>query len=246
LGAGGVGEPLLPLLGGPAALTDQQQPHVGVIERPQEVGGAGHLQARSQCPLGLQGLDDHALVVVEVGLDQAPERIGVGVDRRGGPQDLQHAPDALLDHAGVVGVAPQLPFGVGLVDDLPVPGPLGNCRLILVAFGVRRGQCSAGHARAATRHPRPFALDDPDRLAGVAVTEVPVPLRDASFDAWWTRTSALAGPLAKRLALLPETARRQLRARLQVAVQPYQTPTGLDLPGVSLLAAAHRTWRHQG
>jgi hypothetical protein len=94
--------------------------------------------------------------------------------------------------------------------------------------------------------PGPFALDDPDRLAGVAVTEVPVPLRDASFDAWWTRTSALAGPLAKRLALLPETARRQLRARLQVAVQPYQTPTGLDLPGVSLLASAHRTWRHQG
>ena len=97
--------------------------------------------------------------------------------------------------------------------------------------------------------PGPFALDDPDRLArllagaelaGVAVTEVPVPLRDASFDAWWTRTSALAGPLAKRLAVLPGTARRQLRARLQVAVQPYQTPTGLDLPGVSLLAAAHR------
>ena len=97
--------------------------------------------------------------------------------------------------------------------------------------------------------PGPFALDDPDRLArllagaelaGVAVTEVPVPLRDASFDAWWTRTSALAGPLAKRLALLPETAKGQLRARLQVAVQPYQTPTGLDLPGVSLVAAASR------
>ena len=70
-------------------------------------------------------------------------------------------------------------------------------------------------------------------------------LRDASFDAWWTRTSALAGPLAKRLALLPETAKGQLRARLQVAVQPYQTPTGLDLPGVSLVAAARRTQRHQ-
>jgi SAM-dependent methyltransferase len=98
--------------------------------------------------------------------------------------------------------------------------------------------------------PGPFALDDPDRLArllagaelaGVAVTEVPVPLRDASFDAWWTRTSALAGPLAKRLALLPEAAKGQLRARLQLAVQPYQTPTGLDLPGVSLVAAARRT-----
>ena len=97
--------------------------------------------------------------------------------------------------------------------------------------------------------PGPFALDDPDRLAGllagaelagVAVAEVPVPLRDASFDAWWTRTSALAGPLAKRLALLPGTAKDQLRTHLRVAAQPYQTPAGLDFPGVSLLAAAHR------
>jgi SAM-dependent methyltransferase len=97
--------------------------------------------------------------------------------------------------------------------------------------------------------PGPFALDDPDRLArlladaelaGVAVTDVPVPLRESSFDAWLTRTSALAGPLAKRLSALPETARRQLRARLQVAVRPYQTPTGLDFPGVSLVAAARR------
>ena len=30
-----------------------------------------------------------------------------------------------------------------------------------------------------------------------------------------------------------------------MAVQPYQTPTGLDLPGVSLVAAARRTQRHQ-
>jgi hypothetical protein len=98
--------------------------------------------------------------------------------------------------------------------------------------------------------PGPFALEDPDRLArlladaglaGVAVTEVPTPLRDPSFDAWWTRTSALAGPLANRLALLPEQARGQLRARLAEAVRPYQTPAGLDFPGVSLLATARRT-----
>jgi SAM-dependent methyltransferase len=97
--------------------------------------------------------------------------------------------------------------------------------------------------------PGPFSLDDPDRLgrlladaelADVVVTEVPAPLRDASFDAWWTRTSSLAGPLAKRLAILPENARRQLRARLTEAVRPYQTPTGLDFPGVSLLAAGRR------
>jgi SAM-dependent methyltransferase len=103
--------------------------------------------------------------------------------------------------------------------------------------------------------PGPFALDDADRLArllaaaelaDVAVTELSTPLRDATFDAWWTRTSALAGPLAKRLALLPEHAKAQLRARLEAAVLPYQMPAGLDFPGVSLLAAARRAWRRPG
>jgi ubiquinone/menaquinone biosynthesis C-methylase UbiE len=98
--------------------------------------------------------------------------------------------------------------------------------------------------------PGPFSLDDSDRLvrlltnAGLVdtvVTEVAVPLRAASFDTWWTRTSALAGPLATRLAALPEHARHQLRARLGEAVRPYQTPAGLDFPGVSLLATGRRT-----
>jgi len=97
--------------------------------------------------------------------------------------------------------------------------------------------------------PGPFVLDDPERLAGllagagladVTVTEVPTPLRDASFEAWLARTSALAGPLAKRLAALPEPARRQLRDRLEAAVRPYRTPAGLDFPGVSLLASGRR------
>jgi SAM-dependent methyltransferase len=97
--------------------------------------------------------------------------------------------------------------------------------------------------------PGPFSLDDPGRLArllasaglaDIVVTEVPVPLREASFDTWWTRTSSLAGPLAKRLAALPDDARRALRARLTDAVRPYQTPAGLDFPGVSLLAAGRR------
>jgi len=97
--------------------------------------------------------------------------------------------------------------------------------------------------------PGPFALDDPDRLArllrdaqlaDVVVTEAPAPLRAASFDVWWTRTSALAGPLANRLAALPLPAKQALRARLEEAVRPYRTPTGLDFPGVSLLAAARR------
>jgi enediyne biosynthesis protein CalE5 len=95
--------------------------------------------------------------------------------------------------------------------------------------------------------PGPFALEDPDRLAGllsgamfsdVFISELPVPLRDASFDGWWMRTSALAGPLAARLAAMPEDAKSALRARLQEAVRPYKTSSGLEFPGVTLLATA--------
>jgi enediyne biosynthesis protein CalE5 len=97
--------------------------------------------------------------------------------------------------------------------------------------------------------PGPFALDDQDRLARllagaglaeVVLTEVQTPLRDPSFDAWLARTSALAGPLAKRLATLSEDGRRQLRARLAEAVRPWQTPAGLNFPGVALVAAGRR------
>ena len=97
--------------------------------------------------------------------------------------------------------------------------------------------------------PGPFALEDPGRLgrlltgaglADVAVEEVAVPLHDHSFDAWLTRTTALAGALAKRLAMLDDPARRELRARLTEAVRPYATPDGLEFPGVSLVASGRR------
>jgi hypothetical protein len=68
-----------------------------------------------------------------------------------------------------------------------------------------------------------------------------VPLRDTSFDAWWTRTASLAGPLAKRLAMLPESARQELRSRLTAMVRPYETPDGLEFPGLTLIATARRT-----
>jgi SAM-dependent methyltransferase len=97
--------------------------------------------------------------------------------------------------------------------------------------------------------PGPFSLQDADRLAGllfdaeltgVAVSEMPVPLRAASIDEWWTRTSALAGPLSKLLASLPEEAARSLRARTRDAAGAYVTEDGIEFPGVTLLAAARR------
>jgi SAM-dependent methyltransferase len=97
--------------------------------------------------------------------------------------------------------------------------------------------------------PGPFSLADSAGLAGllsdtgladVVVSELPVPLRAASFAEWWGRTSALAGPLAKVLASLPEEAAQALGARLREATRAYRTPTGLEFPGVSLIAVARR------
>jgi SAM-dependent methyltransferase len=97
--------------------------------------------------------------------------------------------------------------------------------------------------------PGPFSLGDPGRVAGlladaglsdVVVSEVPTPLRAGSFDEWWSRTSTLSGPLAKVLASLPETATHALRERLQETIQPYVTPSGVEIPGVNLIASARR------
>jgi len=95
--------------------------------------------------------------------------------------------------------------------------------------------------------PGPFSLDDAERfvgvlteggLAGVRVDEVAVPYQATSFEDWWTRTSALAGPMAKVLASLPEPARHELEARARAAAEPFRTETGYEFPGVALVAAA--------
>jgi SAM-dependent methyltransferase len=97
--------------------------------------------------------------------------------------------------------------------------------------------------------PGPFSLGDAGALeshlssAGlvdVEVGELPVPLRAASFEEWWERTSALAGPLSAILPSLPEAARAALTARLRSAAEPYRTAAGLEFPGVSLVASARR------
>jgi SAM-dependent methyltransferase len=96
--------------------------------------------------------------------------------------------------------------------------------------------------------PGPFSLEDADRLAGVLtgaglvdvdVHELPTPYIAASFDEWWTRTCALAGPLAKLLAAQPEETAAAIRERAREGITPYETKGGaLDIPGVSLIASA--------
>jgi SAM-dependent methyltransferase len=98
--------------------------------------------------------------------------------------------------------------------------------------------------------PGPFALEDSDQLAAVldaagfadiAVGELPVPMRASSFDEWWTRTTALAGPVAKIIQSLPHDAAKQLRARAHAAASIYETREGIEFPGVTLLASARRS-----
>lgn len=101
--------------------------------------------------------------------------------------------------------------------------------------------------------PGPFALADAAALerlfaangfGAVRVREMSVPLAAATYDEWWTRVAALAGPLTAILASLPEPARRELRDRLREVARAYETPAGgLRFPGQALLASGRREAR---
>ena len=95
----------------------------------------------------------------------------------------------------------------------------------------------------------PFSLEDASKLAAlfteaqlsdVVVSELPVALSVTSFEEWWIVRSALAGPLTKILASLPHDAVHAIRDRAREAVRPFETPQGLEFPGVALLASGRR------
>jgi aryl-alcohol dehydrogenase-like predicted oxidoreductase/SAM-dependent methyltransferase len=97
--------------------------------------------------------------------------------------------------------------------------------------------------------PGPFALDDAEdlgrlltdaKLVDVSVTELDLPMRAPSLDEWWETTSSLSRGLSKRLATLSEEAAEAMRARARTAAAPYETPEGVELPGLALLAAGRR------
>ena len=97
--------------------------------------------------------------------------------------------------------------------------------------------------------PGPFSLGDRERLVGLFVdaevegiesAEVSVPMRAPSFDAWWERTCALAGPLAKILQSLPAEPREAIREHARAAVQGYEHPGLLELPGLALLVSGRK------
>jgi ubiquinone/menaquinone biosynthesis C-methylase UbiE len=97
--------------------------------------------------------------------------------------------------------------------------------------------------------PGPFALQDQSRLhdvlagAGfvdIVIERVPTPVLAPSFEKWWARTSALAGPLSALLARLDAPTSDALQEKLRQAVAPYTSSSGLELPGLTLVARARR------
>ena len=78
-------------------------------------------------------------------------------------------------------------------------------------------------------------------LDEIRIQEVEVPWRGASFDEWWDRTAALAGPVAKLLAAQPPESVEAIRARAHELLAEYETADGLEIPGVTLVASAKRS-----
>jgi hypothetical protein len=77
-------------------------------------------------------------------------------------------------------------------------------------------------------------------LSAVVVKEVQNPFHGSSFDDWWSRVPALAGPLAQMLAALPPDALQAIRDQAESALRRYSRPAGLEIPGLTLVAAARR------
>ena len=97
--------------------------------------------------------------------------------------------------------------------------------------------------------PGPFSLADDAELrdlfsaagfADVVVEQLSMPLHSPSFDAWWSRTKAVAGPLSAMLAGLDADTAARLETELRTAVAPYIDASGVDLPGLTLVASARR------
>ncbi|MGQ0678688.1 MAG: class I SAM-dependent methyltransferase [Actinomycetota bacterium] len=97
--------------------------------------------------------------------------------------------------------------------------------------------------------PGPFSIPNPAALAGllsdaglvdVNVIELPLPLQVGTFEDWWALTTALAGPITRVLASMPEPALMRAQEEARKAAAPFQTPDGLEFPGPTQVAFARR------
>ena len=97
--------------------------------------------------------------------------------------------------------------------------------------------------------PGPFALDGRDKLLAVlsgagfedvAIDEIDATWIGGSFEDWWQTTSALAGPLAKVLEVQSPEAVEAIRSHAHETLAQYETPDGLEIPGMTMMGSARR------
>jgi ubiquinone/menaquinone biosynthesis C-methylase UbiE len=218
-------------------------------------GGLGLEVAKLVGPTGEVVLTDVAREMTDIALARARERGLTNVSGR--PQDLEAidetdgAYDVVVCREGLMFAADP----AGAVREMArVLKPGG--RLALSVWGERSRNPWLGLVFDAASEvlgrpvppngiPGPFSLGAPGRLAavfdgsglaGITFEDSAVDTVAPSFEDFWARTSALAGPLSKVLAGIPPAALDLMKSRLKAALAPYECADGLRIPGVALVA----------
>ncbi len=244
-----------------AAMLDRARPQPGerVLELACGAGGVGLAAAELVAPTGEVTLSDVAAEMTAIAAGRA-RALGVGnvrtleldledIAQPDGSYDVVLCREGLMfatDHAAAAREIVRVlrPGGRAAIT---VWGARERNPWLGLVFGAVAAQI--GRPVPPPGVPTPFSLGDEGRLrvlladAGlrdVRIGEVPTPLRAGSFEEWWGRTSALAGPLAKILGGLPDGTKHALAERLRETVAPYTTPAGIEVPGVTLIASAQR------
>jgi SAM-dependent methyltransferase len=190
------------------------------------------------CRDGLMFATDPARAVGEIARVLRPGgRVAVAV---WGPRDanpwLGLAFDAVTAVTGFPVPPPGVPGPFALADADHLAG------LLAAAGADASADADAGAAEGAGGGTGAGVSARANRLlVDVAVAAVDVPMATPSFDAWWTRTRAVAGPLARILAGLPDDSRHAIEDHARAATARHARPDGsLVLPGLNLVAGARR------
>ncbi len=232
------------------------EPGDRVLELACGPGGTGLAAATLVEPGGSVVLSDVAPEMAAVAAARARE-LGLGnVSTRELDLESIDEPDGTYDvvlcREGLM-LVPEPALAAAEIDRVLAPGG----RFAIAVWGPRERNPWLGHLFDAVSEqvgapipppgrPGPFSLSDSDALAAllseaglseVAVDEVEVPMPAASFEEWWAVVPALAGPLGGVLAALPDDAREAIRARAEASLRAYATSSGLEIPGVSLVAS---------